>query len=259
MILGNKILTIALISGLFLFSCKEPGCTDPEALNYNTEANKSDNSCEYNGEIELNFILKDNQSLFSIYDTTSFDNNNFRLEKLKFYISDVYVTNGNDSTKLKDVHLVDFSNPESLRLKVDIKEGQYSALSFGIGLNEELNNTNPSNYSLDHPLGLNQNTYWAMTPASYIFIMLEGKLDTSSTNFYPTSYHLAHNDLYSFKNLNSSFSIESSRTTQIDIKVNLPTAFYNVDFSQDLPHQSVANPLAQQLMNNFLNAIELDQ
>ena len=53
----NKVLFIVLI---FLFSCEKSsinsenelvvlGCTDSLAINYNTKANKNDNSCEYAG------------------------------------------------------------------------------------------------------------------------------------------------------------------------------------------------------------------
>ena len=57
----------------------------------------------------------------------------------------------------------------------------------GIGLTPEQNNTSPANYSVDHPLGINNNTYWDMVPASYIFVMIEGKMDTtqSSNILYP--------------------------------------------------------------------------
>ena len=37
-----------LFGGLFLFSCDRTGCNDPLALNYNSKANISDESCEYN-------------------------------------------------------------------------------------------------------------------------------------------------------------------------------------------------------------------
>ena len=32
---------------LTVIACKKPGCTDPIAINYNSQANKDDGSCEY--------------------------------------------------------------------------------------------------------------------------------------------------------------------------------------------------------------------
>lgn len=42
-----KTLLILIISSFILFSCKTEGCTDPQALNYNPEADVDDCSCVY--------------------------------------------------------------------------------------------------------------------------------------------------------------------------------------------------------------------
>ena len=39
-------------------SCKEPGCTDPIATNFDIEANKDDDSCEYNYPVKINFSYR---------------------------------------------------------------------------------------------------------------------------------------------------------------------------------------------------------
>ena len=48
-----------VLLGLLLtfFSCKEPGCTDAKAINFDNEANKDDNSCLYNGSLNIEFRL----------------------------------------------------------------------------------------------------------------------------------------------------------------------------------------------------------
>lgn len=46
----TQILGMALVAGALTMgtvSCKEKGCTDPQALNYNEDAEKEDDSCEY--------------------------------------------------------------------------------------------------------------------------------------------------------------------------------------------------------------------
>lgn len=40
-------LAAAIVLGTTVVSCKKKGCTDPEAINYNAEAKKDDNSCNY--------------------------------------------------------------------------------------------------------------------------------------------------------------------------------------------------------------------
>lgn len=41
----KKFVTLLIL--LVLFGCKKPGCTDPIAINYNSQAEKDDGSCEY--------------------------------------------------------------------------------------------------------------------------------------------------------------------------------------------------------------------
>ena len=41
----KKFVTLLIL--LVLFGCKKPGCTDPIAINYNSQAEKNDGSCEY--------------------------------------------------------------------------------------------------------------------------------------------------------------------------------------------------------------------
>ena len=42
-----RLITLLFIFSIFTFSCKKEGCTDPQADNYNTNANTDDGSCTY--------------------------------------------------------------------------------------------------------------------------------------------------------------------------------------------------------------------
>ena len=42
----KKLISICFLLLTFI-ACKKPGCTDPIAINYNSQANKDDGSCEY--------------------------------------------------------------------------------------------------------------------------------------------------------------------------------------------------------------------
>ena len=52
----NFSLIIILII-LICISCSKRGCTDPNALNYNSEAKKNDNSCEYQDFDKLSLLI----------------------------------------------------------------------------------------------------------------------------------------------------------------------------------------------------------
>ena len=53
---------------LIIQSCKKSGCTDPEALNYNIDAQKDDNSCLYEDYDKLSLLtnLADNYIIPSL-------------------------------------------------------------------------------------------------------------------------------------------------------------------------------------------------
>ena len=69
----NKITTIIGLS--FAISCKE-GCLDPNALNYNASAKKSNDAlCEYDNNNKKKLILETHHK---------FDNKDFNLDSIYF-------------------------------------------------------------------------------------------------------------------------------------------------------------------------------
>ncbi len=177
---------------------------------------------------------------------------------MKFYLSDINLISDNNNIYLKDIHLFNIDDENTHSLSFEIEEGNYKGLNFGLGLNSEQNTTTPAQYELDHPLGLSQNTFWAMEPSSYIFVMVEGKIDTLQQNsFHNLTYHLAHDDLLKYIEFNQLKVISVDKNNEFNIDINLSRLFNNVDFSDDLPHQRTASPLAQLLMNNFASCFEI--
>ena len=255
--------TSSIVGGLFLAlflslqSCKEYGCTDIVAINYNSDANTNDNSCIYNTEFNIQINVMNGGQPFSKYDSIFFQNNTFRLENMKFYISNLTLNSSKKSTLLTDIHLFDIDETNSYLINSNVLEGNYNSISFGLGLNAIQNNTTPADYPTDHPLGINQNTFWAMTPASYIFVLIEGRMDTLQDSFYPLTYHLAHNDLLTNIVLPKEMSISKDLNNTVQIDVDISQLFNNVDLSEELPHQSTNSKLAQLLMNNFSSGFEI--
>jgi hypothetical protein len=174
-------------------------------------------------------------------------------------MSNITLNNTSISKNVKDVHLFRLDEPNTMNLEVTAPNGNYESVSFGLGLTPELNSTEPSDYTPDHPLGLNQNTYWPMLSGSYIFVKIEGKMDTSQTSsFYPLTYHLAHEDLFRAMDFQKSISLDVNNTASLQFNIDLSELFTNVDLSQELAHERTSSPLANQLITNFSNAIELE-
>ena len=51
-----------LLISIVLFSCKNEGCTDPLAINFDDSSNKNDGSCEYLYNLDIRFSLNDNDT-----------------------------------------------------------------------------------------------------------------------------------------------------------------------------------------------------
>ena len=78
------VLTLAVI-GIFVLSCKKPGCTDPEATNYDAKAKPNDLLCTYTSSILLWYNSATGEQLEDI-DT----------EQILYFIDDAQI----DSLKL---------------------------------------------------------------------------------------------------------------------------------------------------------------
>ena len=100
--LYNIIIFVFVLASI---SCREPGCTDPNALNFDNEAEKDDNSCLYNNNFNINFSLINENNLVNKYDTIFGKNYKFQLLNLKFYMCDINLNSDYNNVYLKDIHL----------------------------------------------------------------------------------------------------------------------------------------------------------
>lgn len=66
--------------------------------------------------------------------TYYYKGDSIKFEELKAYLSDIYLTQNKDLTKIADVWLVDFEDPKNELLNVKIQYGESSNLSFNFGL-----------------------------------------------------------------------------------------------------------------------------
>ena len=158
---------------ILFFSCKNEGCTDPLAINFDESHNKEDGSCDYLYDLDVRFSLTNDNVTLSKNDIISFDDNSFRVEKFKVYLSDFSINTSSGFKNLNDVYLFDLEDENTHSLEFTLSEKNISEFNFNLGLNETLNTTNPADYSTGHPLGIDNGTYWPMGNSnSYIFVMI---------------------------------------------------------------------------------------
>ena len=93
---------LVLLTQINISSCKRLGCLDPDATNYDSQANKEDNSCEYLSDSSFQLSLKFrhffNNELFS-FDSIYQDDfgNSIQFSRASFYFGKLNVKNSTNN------------------------------------------------------------------------------------------------------------------------------------------------------------------
>lgn len=220
-------------------------------------------ACDETSEPDHNLTFKVNplvngQSFKLNTDYISPENQRFKYEKFAFYLSKVKLIKSDGTEhQISEVLWYNLGNPETV--KIMLPEGDYTALQFSIGLDEIMNASDPATFSEEHPLSYSQNNYWTWA-SKYIFAKLEGRCDNNPDGAsYESafSYHLGLDTLYREKTVSRKINISNSEIVNLDLKVNVKKIFENIDIVTDKQTHSTSNfELAEQIMNNFMDAIE---
>ncbi len=255
--------------------CKKNGCTNPLATNYDAEADKDDGSCilpvipaDTTETVEIRFVPTINgQPLVLNQVFTGPDNLRMSMETFKFYLSDIALTGTSGTTVLRDVAFIDLPANRSIRLNAD--PGNYTAISFGLGVKTSLNGTddteyNPAQWADTHPLSIYNGMYWTWA-SGYIFTKLEGRIDTSATQDHQPDlswfYHIGTDTTYTSKTIDGlNFSAVEGQTTVVELGIEVNDLFRTsadtIDMTTDyFTHTTDHLDLALKVMNNLKVAI----
>ena len=274
--LPNYTLVAILVVSMatFFTACDDTkvGCTDPTAANYDPDAEESDDSCIYPPDHNVRFKVEANVDglpfeMNSTYVNAA--NQAYNVAFFQFYLSHITLIAEDDSeVELAEVVLYDMSDDDP-SITTTVPAGNYKAVRFGVGLDEELNNTDPTILAADHPLSWNQGTHWAWI--KYRFIMMEGKVDanpdaTILENDY--AYHTGLDVLFREVTLNRSVTVTSmdditdETVGDVSISLNVNRIFGETTDPLDMIAEPVTHSegdefaLAQLLTNNFVDALE---
>lgn len=222
------------------------------------------NACKK--DAEFNTVLEIEERV----DGTTFSTNNaylnsfdqqYKFETMLFYLSNIALI-AEDGTEqpLIDVVLHNYTDPGSL--KFNIPAGKYTGIKFGLGLDPDLNLTDPTTVDSDSPLHSDRGMYWVWA-TMYKFVKFEGRAaDVNASELTDAFlYHIGTNPFYEELTLARDIEIKDDEETKVKIILNVDEFFDNsatpLDVINENQTQTGDNPvLAQKVKKNLVEAFE---
>lgn len=228
------------------------------------------------GSIELKIIPKfDGQPYyaFKMFPSSSSTINGILFKKLEFFISNIQGINLQQETiPFETVDYVNFTNLldsnaslEGISILInDIDLGEYQSLNLGVGIPDNLNETQPGDYNTDSPLAMTAN-YWANWN-SYILCKIEGDIKNNADSTIGFLYHAGVNGMLQTLSFPTNFEIQDGQVTTIELILDVDKIFFetlnDIDMINDKTTHSGAvgsnaYNLALQIMENLSNSLRL--
>ncbi|WP_192823917.1 MULTISPECIES: MbnP family protein [Rufibacter] len=210
---------LSIILTLMLsFSCSE----DPEAV-------------PQSGEVTLVFDHVVGNFPLSLEDLeyTNANGDGFRVSKFQYYISNLVFrkADGTEYHQPESYYLVDESIPSSKLVSVkDVPPGDYSGLSFTIGVDSARNVAGAQTGALDPANGM----FWSWN-TGYVFLKLEGTSPQSKNGglvFHTGGFQAPHNSLRTVSLpflAGQKLRVEASRTPRVSLSADVLRLFQGVN------------------------------
>lgn len=262
----NRLFYFLLFLTVLFASCKKMGCTDVEAENYNPDATHDDSSCQYiaNDSIKIKITPIYNNwdlELDSAYSTE--EGYGVKFTTISFFISHL----ANETDTINESSLYDFRDKGSQLLSKKADFNLYPSIQGFIGVDSISNHSDPSAFDNENDLNIeNAGTmHWGWN-TGYIFVKIEGKVDTlSSGNFdHNFSFH-AGTDAFlqqlTFENILWEQTAQNEHTMNLLLSMSdfLSSDLNTIDLKDEfITHSnSGQQALTEKVVVNFVNALSL--
>lgn len=200
------------------------------------------------------------------YGTTFTDNSGrkFNLADFRFYISNVVLIK-DDGSEYPFTNKVILVNPTTNEYDLgDAPVGSYKGFKFILGLDSATNHSDPTIYPASNPLSIQSpSIHWTWN-SGYIFMKVEGQVDTTLANTgtpnYDFFYHIGM-DMFK-RNIDFSteaFTIVSGSDKEIGLEFDLLEMLSNVDMRTENETHTMNNmPLATKIADNWSSAFTIE-
>lgn len=204
------------------------------------------------GELDLVFKLIYDGHIMPILDENIYaypsdEQYEFYISRMSFLLSEIALS-GSSSFEDDDIRMIHFDTEyatdtkarEGIRLRLSgIPEGNYSQLSFGVGIPAVENAKEPSEFTSSQVLS-STGEYWPGW-SSYIFSRVEGRLDSDRDGTFDREFNLHTGSDEVFLTLtapNLNVNIEENNVSEIEIQINLDRYFAG----DSQPYDILSNP-----------------
>ncbi len=250
-----KIITslIVLAVGTIFIGCNKDDKEDPTPTP-NTEQMLS---------FHLHTMVGSNPAAYGVEFMTA-SGRKFTLGDLRYYISGIVLIKS-DGSELPISGKVILAHPATNEYKIgNVPVGNYNGFKFLLGLDSITNHSDPTVYPADNPLSIQSPAiHWSWN-SGYIFMKIEGMVDTSlaatGTTDYQYFYHIGLDNLKRSVDFTSSaFSVVSGSDHEIGIEFDLLEALNNVDMrTENATHTMDDMPLAMKIADNWSTSFSLE-
>ncbi|KAA5538621.1 MbnP family protein [Adhaeribacter rhizoryzae] len=205
-----------------------------------TSSCKEDAEPSLPGEVKLAFKHVVGQNALSLEDQeyTNANGDKFKVSTFKYYISNVVLkkADGTEYKQAESYYLIDESKPASKLITIsDVPAGEYSSLTFTIGVDSTRNISGAQTGALDPVNGM----FWTWN-SGYVFVKLEGTSPQSQNGglvFHIGGYAKPNNTIRTVSPaLNGQkLRVAAGKAPQLHLKTNILSMFqgaHTIKFSE---------------------------
>ena len=228
---------------------------------------KDDEPTLEEGNLEIQFIATyDGEPLIMNNSYLYGFGQEIKINVAQFFISDLEIE-GSEQIRLEEIRDLNFTETnqtddganQGIRITYQgVPVGNYNSMEWGVGVRQDLNSMEPSDFEPGHPLR-NESSYWTAWN-SYIFSKLEGKVDTLSGAFdLIFIYHSGKDELYQEVEKSVSIEVKGGETTVLVFEIDHRDLLFRGNDALDIKAKPTAHSAGdleypRYLLENFAQA-----
>ncbi|MEL6676794.1 MAG: MbnP family protein [Bacteroidota bacterium] len=243
-------ISLLLAITVAISGCKQEGCTDINAVNYDPEAVEDNGNCAY-PNISLNLASVINGSPVSYGEVYDINGVKVSFSGLQFYASGVGLGSMGEFTDFSPYLLVK-ADQEVYELGEGIA-GHQHMLRFHVGIDSVTNHADPSAYAGDDPLAFQSpSMHWSWNNG-YIFLRVDGLVDLDGDQTPETTmeFHIGKDVNLTPVMLEVNKEVQTEEEA-ISLEIDWAKLFTGMDLTQEyVTHTGDNLPLAAKTVANI--------